>query len=31
MPVPWLRLLDLALGVTNFAQMSRNRAAAEPE
>jgi len=32
MPVPWLRLLDLALGVTNFAQMSRtSRTAPEPE
>jgi hypothetical protein len=30
MPIPWLRILDLALGVTNVAQ-ARNRPAAGPE
>ena len=31
MPVPWLRILDLALGVTNFAQMRSSRPGAPPE
>lgn len=30
MPIPWLRIIDLALGVTNFAQ-ARSRPAAPPE
>ena len=30
MPIPWLRILDLALGVTNVAQ-ARRRPADEPE
>jgi len=30
MPVPWLRILDMVLGVTNLAQM-RTRQGAEPE
>jgi hypothetical protein len=30
MPIPWLRILDLALGVTNVAQ-ARRRPSAEPD
>ena len=31
MPVPWLRLIDLALGVTNFAQTRSARSAPDEE
>jgi hypothetical protein len=31
MPIPWLRLIDLALGVTNFAQARSARTAPEDE
>ncbi|SRR5260221_5390794 len=31
MPIPWLRLLDIALGVTNLAQMRAARAGEEAE
>jgi hypothetical protein len=31
MPVPWLRLLDLAIGVTSLARRAPRRAVAEPD